>query len=491
VHVGGSTPSRGDATVAEDGMQLDAIVIGAGPNGLSAAVALARAGRSVRVLEASERIGGGTRTEELTRPGFRHDVCSAIHPLAVASPFFRSLPLERFGVEWVHPPLPLTHPLDDGDVAILERSAQATARLLGRDAAAYTDLIGPLVRGAEALLTDLLRPLRVPSHPVLLARFGMRALRSCRGLADAWFTERRTRALFAGCGAHSTVPLERPGTASFALVLLLAGHAFGWPCARGGSRSIADALASVLHDAGGEIVLSTRVGSLRELPSCRAILLDLTPRQVVEIAGDDLPPSYRDRLLGFGYGPGVFKIDWALREAIPWRNPECRQSATVHVGDTLEAIAAAEADVWAGRPPDRPFVLVAQPSVFDPTRAPQGRHTGWAYCHVPNGSNVDMTVRVERQIERFAPGFRDCILARHTIAASEYASRNPNLVGGDNNGGANTLSQILARPVLRYDPYATPNPRIFLCSSSTPPGGGVHGMCGYGAARSALRGVLR
>ena len=471
-------------------MQFDAIVIGAGPNGLSAAIELARAGRSVRVVEAAQRVGGATRTEELTRPGFKHDVCSAIHPLGVASPFFRSLELERFGLEWIQPRVPLTHPLAHGDVVVLQRSVVATACRLGRDGAAYAHLLEPLVTKMDLLLADVLKPIRFPTHPWLLARFGARALRSCRGLVDGRFAETAARALVAGCGAHSTVPLDRAGTASFALVLLLAAHAFGWPCARGGSQSIADALATVLGGLGGEIAVSTSVRSLRDLPAHRAVLLDLTPRQVVQIAGDALPSGYRARLGRFRYGPGVFKIDWALSEGIPWRRAECRQSATVHVGDTYEAIAAAEADVWAGRIAERPFVLVAQPSLFDETRAPSGRHTGWAYCHVPNGSNVDMTVLVERQIERFAPGFRDCILARHTIRASEFAERNPNIVGGDHNGGANTLAQVLARPVLRYDPYATPNPRIFLCSSSTPPGGGVHGMCGYGAARSALRGVL-
>jgi phytoene dehydrogenase-like protein len=472
-------------------MEFDAVVVGAGPNGLSAAVALARAGRSVLVAEAAERIGGGTRTEELTLPGFRHDVCSAIHPLGLASPFFRSLALERFGVEWVQPPFPLTHPLLDGDVAVLERSAQATAERLGLDARAYADLVLPLLARMEQLLADVLRPLRVPSHPLLMARFGEYALRSCRGLVEGRFAGARARALVAGCAAHSTVPLERAGTAAFALILLLTGHAFGWPCARGGSQSLSDALATILRGLGGEIAVSTRVRSLRDLPPHQAAFLDLTPRQVVQIAGDELPPAYRTRLERFRYGPGVFKIDWALREPIPWRHEECRRSATVHVGDTLEAVAAAEADAWAGRIAEHPFVLVAQPSLFDPTRAPDGQHTGWAYCHVPNGSSIDMSERIERQIERFAPGFRDCILARHTIPASELEARNPNMVGGDNNGGANTLAQVLARPVLRYDPYATPNPRIFLCSSSTPPGGGVHGMCGYGAARSALRGVLR
>ena len=472
-------------------MELDAVVVGAGPNGLSAAVTLAHAGRSVLVVEAADRIGGGTRTDELTLSGFRHDVCSAIHPLAVASPFFRSLDLERFGVEWVQPPLPLAHPLASGDVAVLERSVAATAARLGSDGPAYADLVQPLVAHMEPLLADVLRPMRIPSHPLLMARFGALALRSCRALVEGRFAGAQARALLAGCGAHSTVPLERAGTAAFALVLLLAGHAFGWPCARGGSQAIADALAAIVRDLGGQITVATPVRSLRELPAHRALLLDLTPRQAAGIAGDELPPAYRDRLERFRYGPGVFKIDWALHAPIPWRHEECRRSATVHVGDTFEAIAAAEVDPWRGRVAERPFVLLAQPSLFDATRAPSGRHTGWAYCHVPNGSSIDMTERIERQIERFAPGFRDCILARHVIPASAQEAHDANLVGGDNNGGANTLAQVLARPVLRWDPYATPNPRIFLCSSSTPPGGGVHGMCGYGAARSALRGVLR
>ncbi len=469
----------------------DAIVVGSGPNRLSAAVVLARAGRSVLVMEASERIGGGARTEELTLPGFRHDVCSAIHPLAVASPFFRSIPLERFGVEWIQPPTPLAHPLANGDLVLLERSVKATVEGLGRDGYAYARLVSPLLGAIEPLLSDVLRPLRVPSHPVLMARFGMQALRSCSGLAQSRFEGARARALLAGCGAHSAVPLEQAGTAAFALVLILTGHGFGWPCARGGSQAISNALAAALRGLGGEIVTSRRVTSLRELPRHRAVLLDLSPRQVVAIAGENLPGTYCRRLERFRYGPGVFKMDWALDGPIPWVRNECLQSATVHVGDTFEAIAAAEADVWAGRIPERPFVLVAQQSVFDPSRAPEGRQTAWAYCHVPNRSSVDMSARIEAQIERFAPGFRDRILARHSITPRALEARNENLVGGDNSGGANTLTQVLARPLVRYEPYSTPNERIFLCSSSTPPGGGVHGMCGYGAARAALRGVLR
>jgi len=468
----------------------DAVVIGAGPNGLSAAIELARAGLSVCVIEAKETIGGGARSAELTRVGFIHDVCSAIHPVGVISPFFKTLALERWGVDWVYPSAALAHPFDDGTAALLVRSLEATGQTLGGDGKAYCDLMRPLLNHGDEFFSEILRPIRFPRHPLLMLRFGLLALRSCVGLAAGRFRERWAKALLAGCCAHSVLPLDQAGTASFGLVLALAGHAVGWPCARGGSQKIADALASCLQSLGGVIRTGRPVRSMRDLPRARAVLFDLTPRQVVGIAGDYLPPGYCRRLSRFRYGPGVFKVDWALDGPIPWQAKECAQAATVHVGGTIDEIAAGEDEVWRGKHPERPFVLVAQPSLFDPTRAPEGKHTGWAYCHVPHGSNLDLTERIENQIERFAPGFRDRILARHTFSATEVERHNENMIGGDIGGGANDLGQFIARPVARLDPYATPNESIFLCSSSTPPGGGVHGMCGYWAAKSALRRVF-
>lgn len=465
------------------------MVVGAGPNGLAAAITLARAGRSVLVLEANETPGGGARTAALTLPGFAHDLCSAIYPMGAASPFFRTLPEERFAGLWAHPPIPLAHPFDDGSAACLHRSVAETAEGLGADAPAYRRLFEPLA-AAEGLLDLLLHPVRVPRHPLALARFGLQALRSGRGLAAGRFAGRDARGLFAGCAAHSIVALEKAGTAAIGLALMLAGHLVGWPVARGGAGAITAALVDHLRELGGEIETSRPVRTLADLPPQRAALLDLTPRQVLAIAGDRLPARYRRALGRFRYGPGVFKVDYALAGPIPWTNADCRRAGTVHVGGGLDEIAASERDAWEGRLSERPFVLVAQQSLFDPSRAPAGRHTGWAYCHVPNGSTVDMTERIERQIERFAPGFRDLVLARATRNTGEMERGNANLVGGDVGGGANHLRQVLARPVPRWNPYATPDPRLYLCSSSTPPGGGVHGMCGYLAAQAALRGAL-
>jgi phytoene dehydrogenase-like protein len=464
----------------------DAVVVGAGPNGLTAAVELARAGLSVLVLEAEEQIGGGTRSLELTLPGFVHDVCSAIHPVGALSPAFRTLELEKWGVQWDEPELALAHPFDDGSAAVVARSLEETARGLGVDAARYTELLRPLVDHAETFFPAILRPIRVPAQPFFMARFGLAALRSCEALTRSLFREDRTRALFAGCASHAFVPPDFPGTASFGLVLLSSAHVVSWPCARGGSQKISDALAARLTALGGEIRTAHRVRSLRDVPSSRAVLFDLTPRQIVEIAGSELPPAYLRRLGRFRYGPGVFKIDWALAGPIPWTAEPCRRAGTVHVGGAYEEIARNETLSWKGAHPERPLVLVAQQSLFDPTRAPGGKQTGWAYCHVPHGSDVDMTDVIERQIERFAPGFRDLILARHSFTPLQIERHNANMVGGDVGGGANTLDQFLARPVARWDPYRTPNERLYLCSSSTPPGGGVHGMCGWHAARSAL-----
>jgi phytoene dehydrogenase-like protein len=469
----------------------DAIVVGSGPNGLAAAITLARAGRAVLLVEAAPTLGGGMRTRELTLPGFLHDVCSAIHPLGLASPFFRTLPLHQYGLTFIQPPAAVAHPLDDGTAAVLERSVEATADRLGTDGPAYTALMRPLVDQAEALFEELLGPLRLPRHPVLLARFGWRAMQSAYGLAQREFQGVQARALFAGLAAHSILPLERAFTAAFGVMLGVGGHAVGWPVIQGGSERIADALAAYFRSLGGESITSSRVDSLEQLPRAAATLLDVTPRQLLRIAGDRLPAGYRRRLQRYRYGPGAFKVDWALDGPIPWKAKDCCRAATVHLGGTLEEVAASERAPWAGHAAEKPFVLVAQQSLFDPSRAPAGKQTGWAYCHVPHGSSVDMTGRIEAQIERFAPGFSDLILARHMTGAAAMEAYNANYIGGDINGGTQDITQQFTRPVASLNPYATPARGIYLCSSSTPPGGGVHGMCGYFAAKAALRGPLR
>lgn len=472
-----------------DHMDSDTVVVGSGPNGLAAAIVLAQAGRSVAVLEASDTIGGGTRTAELTLPGYFHDVCSAIHPLGITSPFFRSLRLDNRGLSWVHPPSPLAHPLAGGTAVVLQRSVDDTAAGLGPDGDAYRRLLHPLVEGWESVEADFLGPPVAPRHPLAFARFLRHAAGSARSLVDRRFQGDRARALFAGLAAHAVIPLEMRPSAGFGLVLAILGHLTGWPFPRGGSGRLADALAAVLRDLGGEITTSRPVRSLADLPAGATTLLSITPRQLLEIAGEQLPPRYRRRLSRYRYGPGVFKMDWALGEPIPWRARECGLAGTVHVGGTFEEIAGTEREVWEGKAPERPFVLLAQQSLFDPTRAPQGRHTAWAYCHVPNGCPDDMTERIEGQIERFAPGFRDCILARSTLWPGDMEALNPNYVGGDITGGANILRQVISRPFLQRVPYSTPIPGVYLCSASTPPGGGVHGMCGYHAARAALKGL--
>lgn len=469
----------------------DAVIVGSGPNGFAAAITLARAGFSVVVLEGHEKIGGGARSAELTLPGFIHDVCSAVHPLGIASPFFRSVPLDRYGLRWIQPPVPLAHPLDDGTAALLARSTEATGETLGPDSAAYGRLMNPLLRSWDDLTMELLEPLHFPRHPLTLGRFGWNAIKSGRGLAEDCFKGAPARALFGGLSAHAVLPLERPATAAFGLLLGLLGHAVGWPVAEGGSQKLSDALAAYFRSLGGEIRTGSFVASLDELPPSRVVLLDVTPAQLDAIAGAALPPAYRRRLRQFRYGAGVFKVDWALGGPIPWTAPGCASAATVHVGGTLDQIAAAEAAVGQGRIPERPFTLVVQPSLFDPSRAPAGRHTAWAYCHVPNGSAVDMREAIEAQVERFAPGFRDLILARSALFPKQLEDYNPNCLGGDISGGSNELSQLFARPLLRRVPYATDMEGVYLCSASTPPGGGVHGMCGYNAARAAMRRELR
>jgi len=466
---------------------VDAVVVGSGPNGLAAAIVLAQAGLAVRVLEAADTVGGGARSAELTLPGFVHDVCSAIHPLGVASPFFRTLPLEEHGVEWIEPPAALAHPFDDGTAVLLERSPEAAAPGLGTDSARWRKLFEPLVHDAEPLFEDLLGPLHFPAHPVALARFSARAAPPATILARLAFRGEKTRGVFAGLSAHSMLRLDRPPSAAFGLTLGVLAHAVGWPFARGGSQRVSDALASYLRSLGGEIETGHKVASLAELGETRTVLLDVTPRGLLELAGDRLSGRYRRGLESYRYGPGVFKLDWALDGPIPWRAEACARSATVHLGATLDEIAASEAAPSRGEIPERPYVLLAQQSLFDPTRAPGGQHTAWAYCHVPNGSTVDMTERIEGQIERFAPGFRERVLARSALGPAEIERYNANYVGGDINAGAATLSQLFTRPVARVSPYETPLPGVFLCSASTPPGGGVHGMCGYHAARAALR----
>jgi phytoene dehydrogenase-like protein len=469
----------------------DALVVGSGPNGLAAAVELARNGRSVVVLEAEDTIGGGTRSAELTLPGFVHDVGSAIHPLGYASPFFRTLPLEEHGLEWIHPPAPLAHPFDDGTAAVLERSVEETGETLGSDAAAYRKLMEPIARDFDKIIGSLLGPPRLPRHPFALARFGLRAIRCARGLAESLFEGEKARGLFAGNAAHSFLPMEQAPSAAFGLVLSVLGHVAGWPFPKGGSQKIADALVSYLRSLGGEVYSGVRVGSVEEVPRTRTVLFDVTPWQLLEISGRHFTERYRRALKRYRYGPGVFKVDFALDGSIPWRAEGCERAATVHLGGTLDEISAGEAAVSRGEHPEKPFVLLAQHSLFDETRAPEGKHTVWTYCHVPNGSTFDMTGRIEAQIERFAPGFRDRILAKSTMGPADLQRINANHVGGDINGGLQDFRQLFTRPVARLTPYSTPAKGLYICSSSTPPGGGVHGMCGYFAAHAALATMLR
>src|ERR671916_176267 len=468
------------------GMMYDAVVVGSGPNGLAAAVELARNGRSVVVLEAEDTVGGGTRSAELTLPGFVHDVGSAIHPLGYASPFFSTLPLAEHGLEWVHPPAPLAHPFDDG-AAVLERSVPETSEHLSFDAAAYRKLMGPIARDWERLVGSLLGPPRLPRHPFSLARFRLRSMRSAPGLAEGLFEGEKARGLFAGNAAHSFLPMEQAPSAAFGLVLSTVGHVAGWPFPKGGSQKIADALVSYLRSLGGEVYTGHRVRSVEEVPQTRTVLFDVTPRQLLEISGHRFTGRYRRALERYRYGPGVFKVDFALDGPIPWKAEECGRAGTIHLGGTLDEISAGEAAVSRGEHPLRPFVLLAQQSLFDALRAPEDKHTVWAYCHVPNGSRVDMTGRIERQIERFPPGFGDRVLARRTWGTADLERWNPNLVGGDINGGFMNVRQLFARPMIRPNPYSTSAPGLYLCSSSTPPGGAVHGLCGFMAARSALR----
>ena len=470
---------------------LDAAVIGSGPNGLAAAVALAQAGMSVTVFEAADEIGGGTRSAELTLPGFVHDVFSAVHPMGVLSPFLRGLPLEHHGLEWVRPAASVAHPLDDGDAVMLYRSLERTAEGLGRDGRAYQRLVAPLLKDPHGLLADAMAPLRIPSHPIQMARFGLRAAFSANRLARLLFRDPPARALLAGCAGHSVLPLTQPLTAALSVLFALTAHMDDWPVARGGSRAIPAALASSLESLGGRIETGRPIGSLADLPAARVVLFDTSPEQLSKIAGAELPDGYRRRLGRYRYGPGVFKLDWALDGSIPWRDPRCLEASTVHVGGTLEEICASERDMYRGRHAARPYLIVCQQSEFDDTRAPAGQHTGYAYCHVPHGSTLDMTDAIEAQIERFAPGFRARILERHKMNTAWLEGHNRNYKGGAITGGVADAFQLFNRPVTRLDPYSTPNPRLFICSAATPPGGGVHGQGGYWASRSALARLLR
>lgn len=471
------------------------VVVGAGPNGLMAAITLARAGWDVTVFEAAARPGGGTRTEELTLPGVLHDVCSAIHPLAVGSPAFREIaasdtPLEAHGLEWIHPDVPVAHPLDGGRVAMLHRSIDDTADGLGVDARAYRRLFGPFVGAGFDLTDGLLSPLSIPpKHPITLARYGAVGVLPAHTVARRGFGSDEAQALFAGLAGHSILSLRAPVTAGYGLMLGVLAHLVGWPLARGGSQQIADALVSILEGLGGKVECDHPIDSLAELPAADAVLLDLTPRQVLRVAGDAVPGRYRKSLTAYRYGPGVFKIDWALDGPIPWINAECARAATVHLGGTLAEITAAEAEVQSGGHPQHPYVLLSQPSLFDASRAPDGIQAVWAYCHVPNGSTVDMTDRIEAQVERFAPGFRDRVIGRHTMDTVAVQAHGANYIGGDINGGVADLRQFVRRPTLGLHPWRTPIDGVYLCSSSTPPGGGVHGMCGWHAAREVLRGT--
>ena len=467
------------------GTSCDAIVIGSGPNGLAAAIRLAQAGLSVCIVEREQTPGGATRSDALTLPGFLHDVCSAVHPLAVASPFFRSLPLAQHGLEWIYPPAAVAHPFDDGTAVCIERSVERTAERLGSDENAYRELMAPLAQSWTRIDEEVLGPVRIPRFPLELARFALAGFKSAKRLVRSRFGSGLAAGLFAGLAAHSMLPLERTPAAAFGLVLALTAHVSGWPIPKGGSQSIANALSSLLRSLGGKIIVGHNVASLDELPPVKLTLCDVTPRQLLQMAGSRLPPFYRRQLASYRYGMGAYKVDWALDGPIPWKAAECARAATVHLGATFEEIAASERAAWDGEQADKPFVLVVQPSLFDPSRAPAGNHTAWAYCHVPHGSHFSMLERIEIQMERFAPGFRQRVLARSILPPAELERRNPNLVGGDINGGIQDIQQLFFRPTRWH--YRTPVKGLYLCSSSTPPGGGVHGMCGYWAAGAALR----
>lgn len=468
----------------------DAIVVGSGPNGLSAAIELQRSGLSVLLIEAKDTVGGGMRTAELTLPGFKHDVCSAIHPMAALSPFFRSLPLKDYGLEWITPPLAVAHPFDDGNAAIVNSSLADTANLLKEDKQAYLKLLDPVVQNWSLIEDNILGPLRFPKHPQTFAKFGLDAILSANRVAGR-FNTKEAKGLWAGMAAHAKLPLTHLTTAAISLVLTAAAHMVGWPLPKGGSQSIADALAKHFIALGGKIETNFYVKSLSQLPSSHAVLFDVGPRQLLQIAGNSLSAFYSWQLKRYKYGVGVFKVDWALDGSVPFKAAQCHKAGTVHIGNTIEEIKIAEQQTWNGRHVEKPFVLFAQQSLFDDTRAPAGRHTAWAYCHVPNGSKKNMTDAIEKQVERFAPGFRERLIGRHTMNTEQLEDYNSNYTGGDVIGGAATLTQLFTRPALRFSPYRTSAKGLYLCSASTPPGGGVHGMCGYHAAQRVLKDLFK
>ena len=469
--------------------EYDAVVVGSGPNGLAAAILLQQNGLSVLLIEGKDTIGGGMRSAELTLPGFVHDICSAIHPLGAASPFFETLPLAAHGLKYIYPEIAAAHPFDNGNAAVLKHAVDETAAFFGADEQAYKNLIRPVVNDWPFIVSDVLGPFHFPKHPLAMARFGLTALRSAAAVAGRFETE-QAKGFFAGMAAHSMQPLTNLSTAAAAIVLLSAGHLKGWPIPKGGSQQIANALASYFISLGGKIETNTYIKSLVQLPSSHSILFDITPKQLLQIAGHRFSNIYKWQLQRYRYGMGVFKIDWALSGQIPFTAEECRQAGTVHIGNTFSEIAAAELLTWEGAHPEKPFVLLAQQSLFDLSRAPEGKHTVWAYCHVPNGSTVDMTEVIEKQVERFAPGFRDRILAKHVMNTTQMEEYNSNYIGGDINGGVMDIGQLFTRPALRWSPYKTSAKGIYICSSSTPPGGGVHGMCGYHAAKRVLKDIF-
>ena len=467
--------------------KYDTIIIGSGPNGLAAAIELARNGQKVLVVESASEIGGGTRTTQLTLPNFHHDYCSAVHPMGVLSPYLKTLPLEKYGLEWVYPKISVAHPLDDEPAVLLGKSLEKTADNLGVDGKTWKNLFSYFIKNGDALLSESLKPLGIPKHPFLLARFGLNALWPATTFANAKFKGKRAKALFAGCAGHSVLPLDFYFTSALGMMFSLTAHLVDWPVAKGGSHNITKAMASLFKELGGEIQTNFLVKKLNDLPDAKTYLFNTDPKQLAKIAADELPNSYKKRLLKYNYGPGVFKLDWALDEPIPWKDKRCLDASTVHVGGSMEEIARSERMAWEGKHYDKPYLILCQQSQFDNTRAPEGKHTGYAYCHVPHGSTKDMTMEIENQIERFAPGFKDLILSKHTITTQEFYQYNPNYLGGAITGGAADITQLFTRPVTRLNPYTTPNPKIFIGSAATPPGGGVHGMCGYWAAQSILK----
>ncbi len=465
----------------------DAVVVGSGPNGLAAAITIAEAGFSVKIFEAKETVGGGLRSSHLTLPGFIHDVCSAIHPLGVGSPFFQKLHLEKFGMEWIYPPISLAHPFDDGHAAVLKNSINETAESLDVDKINYINRIQPLVENWNVIIKNILNPLSMPSHPFALGKFGFYALQPAELFIKKFFSGKYGKSFFIGAAAHSILPLHKFLTSAVGLVLIILGHKTGWAFSKGGSQKIADILAYYFESLGGEIEINHPINSIEELPPSRTVLFDITPKQIIKLLDSKLPVNYENKLKKFRYGSGVFKVDWALNTPIPFKNAECLKSGTIHIGGDFKEIIRSEYEVSIGKNPEKPFVILAQQSLFDNTRTPPGKHTAWAYCHVPNGSNFNMLERIENQIERFAPGFKEIIIGRHTISPVELEEYNHNYIGGDINGGMQDWRQFFTRPVMKFNPYSIPFNGCYICSSSTPPGGGVHGMCGYNAAHKAIK----